>query len=87
MPNGGRLTVEISTTVLDRDYALMYPEVRMGTHVLIAVTDTGVGMTERSSVMRLSRFYTTKGTGAGTVSVSAWSYGFVKQSGGQISAL
>lgn len=84
MPNGGRLTVEISTTVLDRDYALMYPDVRMGHYVLVAVTDTGGGMTEEAKRHAFEPFYTTKGTGAGTGLGLSMVYGFVKQSGGQI---
>ncbi|MEY9199466.1 signal transduction histidine kinase [Sinorhizobium fredii] len=65
MPNGGRLTIEISPTVLDRDYAQMYPEVRMGHYVLVAVTDTGSGMTEDIKRRAFEPFFTTKGTGAG----------------------
>ncbi|ASY56620.1 MULTISPECIES: PAS domain S-box protein [Sinorhizobium] len=84
MPNGGHLTIEISTTVLDRDYALMYPEVRMGHYVLVAVTDTGVGMTEEVKRHAFEPFYTTKGTGAGTGLGLSMVYGFVKQSGGHI---
>ncbi|WP_018237658.1 PAS domain-containing sensor histidine kinase [Ensifer sp. BR816] len=84
MPNGGHLTIEISTTVLDRDYALMYPEVRMGHYVLVAVTDTGVGMSEDVKRHAFEPFFTTKGTGAGTGLGLSMVYGFVKQSGGHI---
>jgi PAS domain S-box-containing protein len=84
MPNGGRLTIEISTTVLDRDYALMHPEVRMGHYVLVTVTDTGVGMAEEVKRHAFEPFYTTKGTGAGTGLGLSMVYGFVKQSGGHI---
>lgn len=84
MPGGGRLTVEISTTVLDRDYALMYPEVRMGRYVLITVTDTGSGMTEEVKRHAFEPFFTTKGTGAGTGLGLSMVYGFVKQSRGHV---
>ncbi|MEY9560581.1 PAS domain S-box-containing protein [Sinorhizobium fredii] len=84
MPNGGHLTIEISTTILDRDYALMYPEVRMGHYVLVAVTDTGVGMNEDVKRHAFEPFFTTKGTGAGTGLGLSMVYGFVKQSGGHI---
>ena len=47
MPDGGRLTIEISHARLDADYAQTYPDVRTGRYVLIAVTDTGDGMSER----------------------------------------
>ncbi|WP_034856972.1 hybrid sensor histidine kinase/response regulator [Sinorhizobium sojae] len=84
MSGGGRLTVEISTTVLDRDYALMYPEVRMGRYVLITVTDTGTGMSDEVKRHAFEPFFTTKGTGAGTGLGLSMVYGFVKQSGGHI---
>ncbi|HXV28742.1 MAG TPA: PAS domain S-box protein, partial [Sinorhizobium sp.] len=84
MPGGGRLTVEISTTVLDRDYALMYPEVRMGRYVLITVTDTGTGMTEEVKRHAFEPFFTTKGTGSGTGLGLSMVYGFVKQSRGHV---
>ncbi|NRP74796.1 Blue-light-activated protein [Ensifer psoraleae] len=84
MPNGGRATIEISTTALDRDYAQMYPEVRMGHYVLVAVTDTGVGMTEDIKRRAFEPFFTTKGTGAGTGLGLSMVYGFVKQSGGHV---
>ncbi|MCA1408361.1 PAS domain S-box protein [Ensifer sp. IC3342] len=84
MPNGGRLTIEISTTILDRDYALMYPDGRMGRYVLVAITDTGVGMTEDVKRHAFEPFYTTKDAGAGTGLGLSMVYGFVKQSGGHI---
>src|SRR6516225_6263772 len=46
MPHGGNLTIDISRARLDADYAQMYPEIRTGRYVHIAVTDTGVGMSE-----------------------------------------
>ncbi|WOS65398.1 PAS domain S-box protein [Sinorhizobium fredii] len=84
MPNGGRLTIEISTANVDRDYAEMYQEVRLGHYVLVAVTDTGVGMPEDVKRHAFEPFFTTKGTGAGTGLGLSMVYGFVKQSGGHV---
>ena len=84
MPRGGRLTIEISHARLDADYAQMYPEVRTGRYVLIAVTDTGEGMSEEVRQRAFEPFFTTKPTGAGTGLGLSMVYGFVKQSGGNI---
>jgi PAS domain S-box-containing protein len=84
MPRGGRLTIEISQTRLDADYAQMYPAVRTGRYVLIAVTDTGVGMPEDVRLRAFDPFYTTKPAGAGSGLGLSMVYGFVKQSGGNI---
>ncbi len=84
MPRGGRLTIEISHSRLDADYAQMYPEVRTGRYVLIAVTDTGEGMSEEVRQRAFEPFYTTKPTGAGTGLGLSMVYGFVKQSGGNV---
>ena len=84
MPRGGRLTIEISHARLDADYAQMYPEVRTGRYVLIAVTDTGEGMSEEVRQRAFEPFYTTKPTGAGTGLGLSMVYGFVKQSGGNV---
>ena len=84
MPRGGTLTINISQTRLDADYAQMYPEIRTGRYVLIAVTDTGSGMPEDVRQRAFEPFFTTKPTGAGTGLGLSMVYGFVKQSGGNI---
>jgi CheY-like chemotaxis protein len=84
MPNGGRLTIEISHVRLDADYAQAYAEVRTGRYVLVAVNDTGEGMSEEVRERAFEPFFTTKPTGAGTGLGLSMVYGFVKQSGGTI---
>ncbi len=84
MPRGGRLTVEISRSHLDVDYARMYPEVRTGEYVLVAVTDTGTGMSAEVKQRAFEPFFTTKSAGAGTGLGLSMVYGFAKQSGGHI---
>ena len=84
MPRSGKLTIDISRTRLDADYAQMYPEIRTGRYVLIAVTDTGSGMSEEVRQRAFEPFFTTKPTGAGTGLGLSMVYGFVKQSGGNI---
>jgi PAS domain S-box-containing protein len=84
MPRGGHLTIEISRARLDADYAQMYPEIRTGRYVLVAITDTGSGMTEEVRRRAFEPFFTTKPTGAGTGLGLSMVYGFVKQLGGNI---
>ena len=84
MPRGGNLTIDISQARLDADYAQMYPEVRTGRYVLVAVTDTGSGMSEEVRQRAFEPFFTTKPTGAGTGLGLSMVYGFVRQSGGNI---
>ena len=84
MPRSGKLTIDISRTRLDAEYAQMYPDIRTGRYVLIAVTDTGSGMSEEVRQRAFEPFFTTKPTGAGTGLGLSMVYGFVKQSGGNI---
>jgi PAS domain S-box-containing protein len=84
MPRGGQLTIEVSPVRLDADYAQMYPEVRTGRYVLIAVSDSGSGMPEEVRRRAFEPFFTTKPMGAGTGLGLSMVYGFVKQSGGHI---
>jgi PAS domain S-box-containing protein len=84
MPQGGRLTIEVSEARLDADYAQMYPEVRAGRYVLVAVSDTGAGMNEDVRRRAFEPFFTTKPMGTGTGLGLSMVYGFVKQTGGNI---
>lgn len=84
MPRGGKLTVEISRIKLDVDYAQMYSNMRMGEFILVAVTDTGTGMSPEVKEKAFEPFFTTKGVSAGTGLGLSMVYGFIKQSGGNI---
>lgn len=84
MPAGGRLTIEVSRVTLDVDYAAMYPHVRTGEYVLIAVSDTGTGMTDEIKRRAFEPFFTTKAVGTGTGLGLSMVYGFARQSGGHV---
>ncbi len=84
MPGGGRLTIELANKVIDEDYARAHAEVAAGDYAMLAVSDTGCGMTPDVVARVFEPFFTTKPDGRGTGLGLAMVFGFVKQSGGHV---
>ena len=82
MPDGGKLTIETANAHLDETYAAVRAEVVAGQYVMIAICDTGVGMTPQVIAKAFEPFFTTKPVGKGTGLGLSQVYGFAKQSGG-----
>ncbi|WP_419730314.1 response regulator [Lichenicola sp.] len=84
MDNHGTLVIEAANAQLDAQYADRHSEIEPGDYVMVAVTDTGTGMTPEIVEQVFEPFFSTKPEGKGTGLGLSMVYGFVKQSGGHI---
>ncbi len=84
MPDGGKLTIETANFYIDEKYVKENPAATTGQFVMIAITDTGIGMSPEQMEKAFEPFFTTKPVGHGTGLGLSQVYGFVRQSGGHV---
>jgi len=82
MPEGGKLFIETTNAELDDGYALRHPPLSPGRYVVLAISDSGIGMDEETQTHIFEPFFTTKEVGKGTGLGLSTVYGVVNQSGG-----
>jgi CheY-like chemotaxis protein len=85
MPNGGKFTLETANISFDQDSVGQYPELKPGHYVMLAISDTGTGMSKEVKARVFDPFFSTKGVGQGIGLGLSTCYGIIKQSGGHIS--
>ncbi len=85
MPDGGKLTLELSNVTPDDEHGALASDVSTGQYMVLAISDTGIGMQPEVLERAFEPFFTTKPEGQDTGLGLSMAFGFVKQSGGGIS--